>query len=188
MSDAALPIAVFDSGVGGLTVLRALRAAMPEEDFIYLGDTGRLPYGTKSAATVQRYALNAAAHLVALDVKLLVVACNTASSFALPEGRKLDPRTPFGELGLDSLLAIELRNRIGKALGQRLPATLLFENPSLAELGTALMTELGLDEAPQMRPDKVTVTDVFEGLEDLSEAELEQLLGLDGNLDDEAEA
>jgi acyl transferase domain-containing protein/NADPH:quinone reductase-like Zn-dependent oxidoreductase/SAM-dependent methyltransferase/acyl carrier protein len=110
------------------------------------------------------------------------------ASFALPEGRKLDPRTPFGELGLDSLLAIELRNRIGKALGQRLPATLLFENPSLAELGTALMTELGLDEAPQMRPDKVTVTDVFEGLEDLSEAELEQLLGLDGNLDDEAEA
>ncbi len=77
------PIGVFDSGVGGLTVLSALRERFPAEDFVYLGDTARLPYGTKSAATVQRYAVNAAAHLEGHGIKLLVVACNTASSFAL---------------------------------------------------------------------------------------------------------
>ncbi len=77
------PIGIFDSGVGGLTVLKALRERLPGEDFVYLGDTARLPYGTKTASTVRRYALNASAHLVAHNVKLLVVACNTASSFAL---------------------------------------------------------------------------------------------------------
>ena len=76
-------IGIFDSGVGGLTVLKALRERLPGERFVYLGDTARLPYGTKTAATVRRYALNAASHLAAHDVKLLVVACNTASSFAL---------------------------------------------------------------------------------------------------------
>lgn len=84
MTTPSLPIAVFDSGVGGLTVLRALRAAMPEEDFLYLGDTARLPYGTKSPDTVCRYALQASTLLVERGVKCLVVACNTASSVALP--------------------------------------------------------------------------------------------------------
>jgi glutamate racemase len=77
------PIGVFDSGVGGLTVLRALVAALPHEDFIYLGDTARLPYGTKSAASIRRYALQAAALLRERGVKCLVVACNTASAVAL---------------------------------------------------------------------------------------------------------
>jgi len=77
------PIGVFDSGVGGLTVLSALRERFPSEDFVYLGDTARLPYGTKSATTVQRYAVKAAAHLEDHGIKLLVVACNTASSYAL---------------------------------------------------------------------------------------------------------
>ena len=77
------PIGVFDSGVGGLTVLSALRERFPNENFVYLGDTARLPYGTKSATTVQRYAVNAAAHLEGHGIKLLVVACNTASSYAL---------------------------------------------------------------------------------------------------------
>ena len=76
-------IGVFDSGVGGLTVLRALRTALPAEHFLYLGDTARLPYGTKSEHTVVRYALQAADELVARDIKCLVVACNTASSAAL---------------------------------------------------------------------------------------------------------
>jgi glutamate racemase len=80
----SLPIAVFDSGVGGLTVLRALRAALPAEDFVYLGDTARLPYGTKSADTVSRYAMQAAGALVARGAKCLVIACNTASSVAIP--------------------------------------------------------------------------------------------------------
>ncbi len=80
----AAPIGVFDSGVGGLTVLSALRARLPSEDFLYLGDTARLPYGTKSGETVVRYALQAAEALVDRGVKALVVACNTASSVALP--------------------------------------------------------------------------------------------------------
>ena len=79
-----LPIGVFDSGVGGLTVLRALRAELPAESFIYLGDTARLPYGTKSEHTVARYALQAADALIERGIKCLVVACNTASAAALP--------------------------------------------------------------------------------------------------------
>jgi glutamate racemase len=77
------PIGVFDSGVGGLTVLNALRRALPGERFLYLGDTARLPYGTKSQATVQRYAVQAAQILVDRGVKALVIACNTASAVAL---------------------------------------------------------------------------------------------------------
>src|SRR6202000_1391365 len=73
------PIGVFDSGMGGLTVMRALMARLPRESFLYLGDTARLPYGTKSAETVCRYALQAAQALLARDVKAVLIACNTAS-------------------------------------------------------------------------------------------------------------
>lgn len=78
-------IGVFDSGVGGLTVLRELRRQLPGEPLIYLGDTARVPYGTKSSSTVLRYAQEAAQFLLAQQVKLLVVACNTASAVALEE-------------------------------------------------------------------------------------------------------
>ncbi|MCE7896895.1 MAG: glutamate racemase [Gammaproteobacteria bacterium PRO8] len=78
-----MAIGVFDSGVGGLTVLRALRRELPGRDFIYLGDTARLPYGTKSAASVVRYAEQAADALVARGLSCLVIACNTASAVAL---------------------------------------------------------------------------------------------------------
>ena len=81
--DTRLPIGVFDSGVGGLTVLRALRQALPQEDLIYLGDTARLPYGTKSRSSISRYAGQATAQLQDRGIKLLVVACNTASAVAL---------------------------------------------------------------------------------------------------------
>ena len=77
-------IGIFDSGIGGLTVMRALVARLPSEEFVYLGDTARLPYGTKSGDTVTRYALQAAGALVRRRVKMLVVACNTASAVALP--------------------------------------------------------------------------------------------------------
>jgi glutamate racemase len=77
------PIGVFDSGIGGLTVLAALLTALPHERFLYLGDTARLPYGTKSAHTVTRYATQAAGALVSRGVKCLVVACNTAASVGL---------------------------------------------------------------------------------------------------------
>ncbi len=78
-----MTVGVFDSGVGGLTVLRALRRQLPAHDFIYLGDTARLPYGTKSAASVVRYAEQAADVLVARGLQCLVIACNTASAVAL---------------------------------------------------------------------------------------------------------
>ena len=84
MSSDPRPLGVFDSGVGGLTVLRALRERLPDESLVYLGETARVPYGTKSAAVVTRYAQLNAAFLTSLDVKLLVVACNTASAVALP--------------------------------------------------------------------------------------------------------
>ncbi len=79
----ARPIGVFDSGVGGLTVLRALRQRLPQEQFIYLGDTARLPYGTKSSDSVLRYSIQAAEFLVNQGIKYLVIACNTASSVAV---------------------------------------------------------------------------------------------------------
>lgn len=81
---ASRPIGVFDSGVGGLTVLRALRRELPAERLVYLGDTARVPYGTKSQETVTRYSLEVGRFLQAKGVKHLVVACNTATALALP--------------------------------------------------------------------------------------------------------
>jgi len=108
------PIGVFDSGVGGLTVLSALQSRFPGENFVYLGDTARLPYGTKSAATVQRYAVNAATHLERHGIKLLVVACNTASSYALDAVAAASPVPVVGvvEPGARAALATGSR-RIG---------------------------------------------------------------------------
>lgn len=79
------PIGIFDSGIGGLSVLKSLKKALPNESFVYLGDTARLPYGTKSKNTVVQYALQAAKALIKFDIKLLVIACNTATALALPE-------------------------------------------------------------------------------------------------------
>jgi glutamate racemase len=81
----ARPIGVFDSGIGGLTVLQALVHLMPDEDFIYLGDTARLPYGTKSAEVIVRYSKENTEFLLAKGIKMLVVACNTSSAVALEE-------------------------------------------------------------------------------------------------------
>lgn len=88
------PIGVFDSGVGGLTVLRALRSALPAEEFIYLGDTARLPYGTKSPESVVRYSLQCAEALIVRGISCLVVACNTASASALGALRLRYPDIP----------------------------------------------------------------------------------------------
>jgi glutamate racemase len=95
MNDAS--IGVFDSGMGGLTVMRALRARLPREHFVYLGDTARLPYGTKSADTVRRYALQAATALTSRGVKMVVIACNTAS-VSLPALR--DALAPLPVIGV----------------------------------------------------------------------------------------
>src|SRR5438045_5479569 len=83
MSDSR-PIGVFDSGIGGLTVVKALRDLLPNENIFYLGDTARVPYGPKSPETVQRYAVELAGILTRKNAKALVVACNTVSSVALP--------------------------------------------------------------------------------------------------------
>jgi glutamate racemase len=90
-------IGIFDSGVGGLTVLHALLDVLPAEDIVYLGDTGRYPYGTKSAETVTRYSIENVEFLAARGIKLLVVACNTASSVALDA---LAERFPFPIVGV----------------------------------------------------------------------------------------
>jgi glutamate racemase len=100
------PIGVFDSGMGGLTVLRALRDRLPHESFVYLGDTARLPYGTKSGETVSRYALQAAAALMNHDIKLLVIACNTASAHALPTLQKSSPVPVVGVIGPGAQAAV----------------------------------------------------------------------------------
>ncbi|MDX2170985.1 MAG: glutamate racemase [Deltaproteobacteria bacterium] len=78
-----LPIGIFDSGIGGLTVVRALTRLLPDESLIYLGDTGRYPYGTKSADVVRRYSFENAQFLLDKGIKALVVACNTSSAVAL---------------------------------------------------------------------------------------------------------
>jgi len=78
----SLPIGIFDSGVGGLTVLKAIRERLPQENAVYLGDTARVPYGTKSRATIERYAFEDASFLREKGVKMIVVACNTASAMA----------------------------------------------------------------------------------------------------------
>jgi len=83
-SPPASPIGIFDSGVGGLTVFREIARALPHHPLIYLGDSARVPYGTKSAETVTRYTLQAASHLLDRGIGMLVVACNTATAAALP--------------------------------------------------------------------------------------------------------
>jgi glutamate racemase len=91
------PIGVFDSGIGGLTVVRALRELLPNETIFYLGDTARVPYGGRSAATVERYSLEITGMLLAENCKTIVVACNTASALALP---KLEATTPVPVTGV----------------------------------------------------------------------------------------
>ena len=120
------PIGIFDSGIGGLTVLKALHERMPEEDLIYIGDLGRSPYGTKSPETVRRYARQITRYLLWRRVKLIVIACNTASAAAGSTVRQMAGSLPVLEvveygsrLALDSLTGLEGEEaRIG-VLGTR---------------------------------------------------------------------
>src|SRR6185295_8689131 len=104
-----LPIGIFDSGVGGLTVYRALHEHLPNERFVYLGDTARVPYGTKSLQTVERYAVENARFLAAHGIKLLVVACNTASALALPAIRNALHIDVVGVIGPGARAAAKCR-------------------------------------------------------------------------------
>lgn len=102
------PLAVFDSGVGGLTVVSRLRELLPCESFIYLGDTARVPYGGKSRATIERYSLEIGAWLVSQGVKMIVVACNSASALALETLRQAVPVPVVGVIvpGVEAALAV----------------------------------------------------------------------------------
>jgi glutamate racemase len=110
-----LAIGIFDSGVGGLTVVRAVREALPEEHIIYLGDTARVPYGSKSPRTVERYSLACLRFLLARGVRLVMIACNTASANALPALREASPVPVIGavEPGARSALAATRGHRLG---------------------------------------------------------------------------
>lgn len=108
MSINSLPIGIFDSGVGGLTVYRALHNRLPNEHFIYLGDTARVPYGTKSMATVERYAIENSQFLASRGIKMLVVACNTASALALPKIRERIGLDVVGVIGPGGRKAVEI--------------------------------------------------------------------------------
>ena len=107
-----LPIGIFDSGVGGLTVYRALHDRLPNERFVYLGDTARVPYGTKSLATVERYAVENSEFLASLGIKVLVVACNTASALALPKIRERIGMDVVGVIGPGGRKAVEVTREI----------------------------------------------------------------------------
>jgi glutamate racemase len=157
-----LPIGVFDSGVGGLTVLRALRSAMPAENFIYLGDTARLPYGTKSAETVVRYSLQCAAALVRRRIRCLVVACNTVSASALDALRAHHPTLPIVgviEPGAEAAVAASASGHIaviateGTVGGGAYPAAIHRLNPAAQVTSRACslfvsMAEEGWTEGP----------------------------------------
>lgn len=102
------PIGIFDSGVGGLTVYRALHDRLPNERFVYLGDTARVPYGTKSLETVERYAIENSLFLASIGIKVLVVACNTASALALPQIRQRIGMDVVGVIGPGARKAVEI--------------------------------------------------------------------------------
>jgi glutamate racemase len=107
-------IGIFDSGVGGLTVMREIARAVPHESLIYLGDSARVPYGTKSQATVIRYSREATQHLLDRDIKMLVVACNTATAAALPT---LEEELPVPVIGVVQpgarAAALKTRGKVG---------------------------------------------------------------------------
>lgn len=109
------PIGVFDSGIGGLTVVRALTARLPHENIVYFGDTARVPYGTKSPQVVREYAAQDAAFLAEHQVKMIVVACNTVSAVAIDVVRKLARVPVVGVIqpGAEAAVHASTRGRIG---------------------------------------------------------------------------
>src|ERR1044072_3785935 len=115
MTDAAAPLGVFDSGVGGLTVARALFDTLPKESVVYFGDTARVPYGPKSPDTVRRYSAEILAYLLQRGVKAVVVACNTSTAHALEFLRERSPLSVVGviEPGARAAVAATKRGVIG---------------------------------------------------------------------------
>ncbi|MBU2566304.1 glutamate racemase [Patescibacteria group bacterium] len=113
-------IGLFDSGIGGLTVVRALLQKYPNVNFIYLGDTARFPYGNKSKETVERYAVEDAKFVIDKGAKMVIVACNTASSLAMEKLRKTYPGIPFvGVIEPAAKMAVQVSNKSIGVIGTR---------------------------------------------------------------------
>ena len=109
------PIGVFDSGIGGLTVAAAMRAVLPAEQILYIGDTARVPYGGKSAATIERYSLEISEMLLSEGAKMIVVACNTASALALPRLQEILEVPVIGVIqpGSEAAVSATRNRRVG---------------------------------------------------------------------------
>lgn len=149
------PIGVFDSGVGGLTVLRSLMRAMPGENFLYLGDTARVPYGTKSADTIRNYSAGLASVLLHHNVKMVIIACNTASAHAtdlvqgiagpVPVIGMIDPaaRAAVAATKNRNVLVMGTQSTIGSACYDRAIHTL---DPTIAVRGVACQMLVALAE------------------------------------------
>lgn len=114
MKDKKRPIGIFDSGLGGLTVFKAIRKLMPQENLIYFGDTARVPYGTKSKETVVSFSLEIVRYLISKHIKILVIACNTASSLAIDEVRRKIKIPVIGVIqpGADAAIQLTKNRRI----------------------------------------------------------------------------
>ncbi len=146
-----LPIGVFDSGIGGLTVVRQMRRALPNEDLVYLGDTARVPYGTKSPATVVRFACEDTQFLADQQVKAVVVACNTASAWALSTLERRFDLPLFGVIlpGVRAALAASRNRRIGVIAT---PATIRSQAYTRAFLARDDSLELVVRDCPLLVP------------------------------------
>ncbi|HRJ85509.1 MAG TPA: glutamate racemase [Ignavibacteria bacterium] len=143
--EASRPIGVFDSGVGGLTVVKELNRLLPNERIIYFGDTGRVPYGNKSKETIVHYSLQVAYFLMKKKIKMLVVACNTASSVSLPTLKRhfhipvigvIDPgaraaieNTKLNKVGVIGTLGTVRSNAYKKALRKIKSSVNVFQEP-----------------------------------------------------------
>jgi glutamate racemase len=118
MTDNTLPIGLFDSGIGGLTVTRQVMRLMPQENIIYFGDSARVPYGSKSSETVIEYSLQAAGFLESLGVKMIIIACNTASAVALQQVRAVTGVPVIGVIEPGARAALETtRSRVVGVIG-----------------------------------------------------------------------
>jgi glutamate racemase len=160
MNDAAhprrRPIAVFDSGVGGLTVLHELLVALPHEDFLYLGDTARFPYGDRDAAELEDFALQIAEELLRRRCKLLVVACNSATAAALPALQRRMMETTLGVdaigvVGPESQLAVEATHT-GRVGLLATPATVRSQAYERAIQAADPLVELTAVPCPDLAP------------------------------------
>ncbi|WP_394821097.1 glutamate racemase [Pendulispora albinea] len=149
--DAEAPLGVFDSGLGGLTVVRALRQVLPNEDIVYLGDSARVPYGTKGADTVIKYAASCARHLLGQRVKAIVIACNTVSAVAI-ESMRIDLDLPvLGviEPGARAAVGASKTGRIGVLAT---PGTIFSQAYTRAVTTLSTRTEVFGQAAPLLVP------------------------------------